>query len=288
MMKSVKDKRGRAAPAGQEKSSRDERRGIQSIELGFALIRELSKAPGKLPLKALAASANMSPSKAHLYLVSFLRLGLVAQDAVTARYGLGPAAIQLGIAAINQLNVVDVAHKHLEVLLESTGVSVSLSIWGNRGPTIIFRLDGQLPVPMSVRVGFVLPLLSTATGRIFMSYLPEREWRSIANAEESLAPGRFARALQKTEACRRLGIALTDSETHEGFLGISAPVFSSDNTLCAAVTALGLSAQVDLQPMGPVATAIREAARRISRDLGASVPEPPETNPTPSPARRSK
>lgn len=273
-MKRVKVKRARPIPVEHASSDRDERRGIQSIEVGFALIRELSNAQGKLPLKVLATKADMSPSKAHLYLVSFIRLGLVVQDPVTARYGLGPAAIQLGIAAINQLNVVDIAHNHLEAFLESTGASVSLSIWGNRGPTIIFRLDGRLPVPMSVRVGFVLPLLSTATGRIFMAYLPEREWRGIANAEEAVAPGRLARVLQKVAACRNDGIALTDSETHEGFFGVSAPVFSSDNTLSAAVTAMGLSAHVDLRPNGPVALAIRDAARRISRDLGAARDEP--------------
>jgi DNA-binding IclR family transcriptional regulator len=199
-----------------------------------------------------------------------MRLGLVVQDPVTARYGLGPSAIQLGIAAINQLNVVDVAREHLETALERTGASISLSIWGNRGPTIIFRLDGQLPVPMSVRVGFVLPLLSTATGCIFMTYLPEREWRAIANAEEAVAPGRLARAVQKMDACRKRGVAVTDSEMHEGFFGISAPVFSSDNTLCASVTALGLSAYADLRPAGPIAIAIREAAQRISADLGAT------------------
>jgi DNA-binding IclR family transcriptional regulator len=275
-MKTVKDKPGRAAAADNTPRAPGERRGIQSVELGFALIRELSNAPGKLPLKALAASVNMSPSKAHLYLVSFVRLGLVTQDPVTARYGLGPAAIQLGIAAINQLNVVDVARAHLEKALESTGVSVSLSIWGNRGPTIIFRLDGQLPVPISVRVGFVLPLLSTATGRVFMAYLPEREWRAIANTEEALAPGRLASAMQKAEATRKLGLAVSDSETHQGFSGVSAPIFSSDNTLCAAVTALGLSAHVDLRLTGPVATAIREAARNIGLDLGATVPKYPE------------
>lgn len=269
-MKAVKSKRGRPLSTERESQARDERRGIQSIEVGFTLIRELSKAPGKLALKALAANAGMSPSKAHLYLISFMRLGLVVQDPVTARYGLGPAAIQLGIAAINQLNVVDAAREHLEAALEKTGASISLSIWGNRGPTIIFRLDGQLPVPMSVRVGFVLPILSTATGCIFMTYLPEREWRAIASAEEAIAPGRLARAMQKIEACRKRGIAVTDSEMHEGFFGISAPVFSSDNTLCAAVTALGLSAHADLRPTGLVATAIREAARRISADLGAS------------------
>ncbi len=250
---------------------RDERRGIQSIEVGFSLIHELSKAPGKMPLKSLAARAEMSPSKAHLYLISFMRIGLVVQDPVTARYGLGPTAIQLGIAAINQLNVVDVATKHLEKVLEDTGVSVSLSIWGNRGPTIIFRLDGQLPVPLSVRVGYVLPLLSTATGSVFLAHLPEREWRAIADAEEAVTPGRLDRALQRAEKVRQQGVALTTSEMHQGFFGISAPVFSGVETLAAAVTGLGLSSQVDLSPEGPVANAVRAAARAISRDLGASV-----------------
>ena len=90
--------------------------------------------------------------------------------------------------------------------------------------------------------------------------------------------------MQKAEASRQLGFALSDSETHQGFFGISAPVFNSDNTLCAAVTALGLSAHVDLRQTGPVATAIREAARNISRDLGANEPMTPEA----TKARRAK
>lgn len=265
--------------AEEKARERDERRGIQSIEVGFALIRELGKVHGKLPLKTLAAAADMSPSKAHLYLVSFMRLGLVVQDPVTARYGLGPTAIQLGVAAINQLDVVDVARTHMEAVLETTNVSVSLSIWGNRGPTIIFRLDGQLPVPLSVRVGYVLPLLATATGRIFMAYTPEREWRDIAAAEEALVPGRLARVQERLEKTRADGLAVTDSEMHEGFFGISAPVFSSDDTLTAAITGLGLSSHVDTSPTGPVAAAIRTAAQAVSRDLGASRVDPRETQP---------
>ena len=39
----------------------------------------------------------MSAAKAHRYLVSFQRLGLVTQDSRTARYDLGPAALKLGL-----------------------------------------------------------------------------------------------------------------------------------------------------------------------------------------------
>lgn len=57
-----------------------ERAGIQSVEVGFALLEGLTRSRGPLMLKDVAASAGMSAAKAHRYLVSFQRLGLVTQD----------------------------------------------------------------------------------------------------------------------------------------------------------------------------------------------------------------
>lgn len=68
----------------------DDRCGIQSVEHGFGLIRTLVRAPGKIGLTPPVAEAGMSPSKAHLYLVSFIRLGLVVHEPLSSRYGLGP------------------------------------------------------------------------------------------------------------------------------------------------------------------------------------------------------
>lgn len=246
----------------------DDRRGIQSIEVGFRLIRTLAQAPGKMTLKALAGEAGMSSSKAHLYLVSFQRLGLVVQDSATTRYGLGPSAIELGLAAINQQDVVEAGRDEMAALVEAHGISVSLSVWGNRGATIIFRLDGRWPVPLSVKVGFVLPLLSTATGRIFLTHLPEREWRPIAEVEEDIDPGRLDRTLAMVPQIRSRGLAFTDGEMNRGFVGISAPVFDATGGLCAALTGLGLTSQPGLRPDGPVGAGIATAANRISRAIG--------------------
>ena len=69
-----------------------ERAGIQSVEVGFALLDVLAQAPGPLMLRDLASAAGMSAAKAHRYLVSFQRLSLVVQDANT-RYELGPATV---------------------------------------------------------------------------------------------------------------------------------------------------------------------------------------------------
>ncbi|MEP7330027.1 MAG: helix-turn-helix domain-containing protein, partial [Betaproteobacteria bacterium] len=61
-------------------------RGIQSIEVGGALLRALVDADTPLPLRELAQRAGMSSARAHPYVVSFGKLGLVEQDPVTGHY----------------------------------------------------------------------------------------------------------------------------------------------------------------------------------------------------------
>ena len=70
-----------------------EQRGIQSIDVGGRLLQALTRSDGAMMLKDLAEAADMPPAKAHAYLVSFCKLGLMEQDAVTGRYDLGPLAL---------------------------------------------------------------------------------------------------------------------------------------------------------------------------------------------------
>ncbi|HZY15532.1 MAG TPA: helix-turn-helix domain-containing protein, partial [Ramlibacter sp.] len=88
-----------------------ERAGIQSVEVGFGLLQVLAEAAGPLMLRDLARAADMSAAKAHRYLVSFQRLGLVVQDSASTRYDLGPAALQLGLASLSRLDAVRLARQ---------------------------------------------------------------------------------------------------------------------------------------------------------------------------------
>ena len=57
-----------------------DQRGIQSVEVGGQLLRALADGDGPMMLRDLARNAGMSAAKAHPYLVSFMRIGLVEQD----------------------------------------------------------------------------------------------------------------------------------------------------------------------------------------------------------------
>ena len=99
-------------------------------------------------LRDLAAASGMSAAKAHRYLVSFQRLGLVIQDAATTRYDLGPAALKLGLASLSRIDAVKLARERVGSLMLQMGHTLALAVWGNQGPTIVHWEESPQAVPL--------------------------------------------------------------------------------------------------------------------------------------------
>lgn len=249
-------------------------RSIQSVEVGFRLISCLVDHSGAISLKDLSACADMSPSKAHLYLNSFRNIGLVTQDK-RGHYKLGPYAVQLGIAALARLDVIEEAREELERLRDETGESVFLSVWSGRGACIVAKEDGLRDSPLMLRIGSFLPLLRSATGRVFFSYLPRASTEAeVAEAVAELRALGLPRIelTQLIEEVRQHGMARTESQLNFGFIGMAAPVFSHDGSLAAVLSLVAPSGGpgVDSSCDGPTARSLRKAAARISERLGYS------------------
>jgi DNA-binding IclR family transcriptional regulator len=257
-----------------------ERAGIQSVEVGFALLNVLAQAPAPLMLRDLAGAADMSAAKAHRYLVSFQRLGLVVQDTANTRYELGPATLRLGLAALSRMDAVKLARARLPGLMDSVGHTLALAVWGNRGPTLVHWQESPLTVSVNLRLGDVMPLLSSATGRCFTAFLnpdPQVDKLSpLLKEEMALAhklgrpdvPATLAavRALQ-TET-RQQGLGRVVNVLLPGVSGLCAPVFDADQHLALGVVALGSSASFDAALQGPVAQALLQMTRQLTQDLG--------------------
>jgi predicted transcriptional regulator len=78
--------------------------GVQSLEIGMGILRAMVNGQRSMMLKDIAAAAEMPASKAHRYLVSLIRAGLVEQDPLTSRYDIGPFALNIGLVAIDRLD----------------------------------------------------------------------------------------------------------------------------------------------------------------------------------------
>lgn len=251
-----------------------ERRGIQSVEVGGQLLLTLSALGHPLSLKKLARAANMAPGKAHPYLVSLSKLGLVTQEPSTGHYWLGPTAMQLGLVTLRTVNPVREAMSFAEQLARNTGHSVALTVWGNQGPTVVFVLDATYPLHTNIGPGTVMSLASTATGRLFAAYLPPQlTSEALLDDGRRLGPD-IATPVTKDELqgllnqVREHGISRAVDNPTAGVSAFAAPIFDYSANMVLALTLIGRSRSFDTDWRGDQAKLARACGIAISRRLG--------------------
>lgn len=254
------------------------RSGIQSIEVGFRLLEVLTNEPRAMMLRDLAKLAQMSPAKAHRYLVSFQRLGVVAQDPVSGRYELGGFALQMGLARLARVDGVKLARLALGELRDRLDVTVGIAVWGNLGPTVVHWTESSHPAKASLKLGDVMPLLGSATGLLFAAYLPRG--KTDAMIERELADSRRSAHTTGPRSQTELETALQEVRAHgaarvAGMLlptihAFCMPVFDASGELALGLIALGHEGAFDLSWDGEIALELKACARKLSYELGYS------------------
>lgn len=252
------------------------RSGIQSIEVGFKLIEVLTNASQALMLRDLAQLAGMNPAKAHRYLVSFQRLGLIMQDPVNGRYDLGPFALRMGLAHLSRIDAFKAARIALTELRDAIDQTVGVAVWGNQGPTVVHWMEATHHMRVPLRLGDVMPLLESAAGRLFSAYLPARQTEALIDAALDAQRAAPRKHLPSTRA--EYDAVLADVRSHrasrvEGTLlpsvnAFCMPVFDATGQLVMGLMALGPDNRFDARWGGEVDRKLRALAERLSADLG--------------------
>jgi DNA-binding IclR family transcriptional regulator len=240
-------------------------RGIQSVEVGGQLLLALAHHGRPMALKDLAREAGMAPAKAHPYLVSFGKLGLVEQEPASGRYGLGPLALQLGLISLQQYDPVRLATPLIEELAQHIGHTVAIAVWGNRGPTIVRVAEPTGPVFVSMRHGTVMSVTGTASGWLFAAWRRREDVLAVLAVEQQRIDAAFDDHIAEVRA-RRMARAVDLSVP--GVSALAAPVFDGAGAIVLSITAIGPTASFDTRWDGPLAPALGRVADDLSRRLG--------------------
>jgi DNA-binding IclR family transcriptional regulator len=251
------------------------RGGIQALDAALIVLRALADFDGPVALIDLARSVSMPSSKVHRYLASFIHAGLVKQTAKSGRYELGSSAATLGLAALAGNDVVSLAADELPELAELTGMTVLLSVWGNNGATVIRWCRAPSPMVTSFGLGSTLPLLTSASGRVMLAFLPRQVTSArlrleVERALESglswpdldLSVGSVERVI---ETIRRDGFATIDGRFVPGLRAVAAPITNWQEEAEAAVTLISTSDQI-LSAQNQAVQALLRFVNRLSSE----------------------
>lgn len=254
----------------------ENRRGIQSVEVGIPLLKALQEAPGPLTLTALSEIARMQASKAHRYLASYVRAGLVRQDGGTRQYQLGPLALSLGLAALSQLDLIALAGEAAREITETTRQTTLLSVWSGRGAVIVQWNRGPQPVVTSLALGGLLSPLSSATGNVFLAHLPRSatveavRWEQRSRRKLKTASLSEDHIDELVSRVRRQGAAWIDGGFVPGLKAFACPVLDYQGEAAAAITLISAVEHI-ADPKHPAAKALVERCAKVNQQAGTFV-----------------
>lgn len=251
--------------------------GNRSVIVAVDVLKALAILKGPAALGVIAQTAAMSASRTHRYLSGLTQTGLVEQNAATGHYALGPTAVELGLIALGQTDAVKLGNELLPKLTADTGLVSLLSIWGSYGPTIIKWERGNFDTSVHIREGRTLPLLTTATGRVFLAYMPRAAWEPVLRREmEARAggtTGQIKAGLKLVDECQRdvvrYGLGRMCGEENPGLAALSAPVFDHRNEMVMSLTVISILGTFDDSYTGIAAQKLKAAANQFSRRLGS-------------------
>jgi DNA-binding IclR family transcriptional regulator len=245
---------------------------IRSVVRAGQILRELGSGSPRLGVTELSERLAMPKATVYGLLRALESEGLVERDTETGKYRLGAAVLQLGNAYLdgNELRARSLlwADSLAERVMEAVRVGVLV------GPNVVivhhvFRPDDSVQM---LEVGAAIPWHASALGKAIVAHLDGQAREELLQAELPMLTGwtvtETEHVLASLDDVRRHGVAIEDQEAVLGEAEIAAPVLGRDGP----TGAIGVAGPAErLVPDGPIpelVAAVREIARRLSRDMG--------------------
>jgi DNA-binding IclR family transcriptional regulator len=247
---------------------------IQSVDRAARILKVLASGPRRLGVSEIADRLELTRPTVHGLLQTLQAHGFVEQDRDSDKYQLGAGLLQLGNSYLDLNELRARALVHSERLAARADAAVRVGVM--HGATVVvvhhvFRPDTTLQI---LEVGAELPLHASALGKAMLAFLPGA---SVSDLLAEPLPRLTSRTLspralrEQLEEVRERGFARERDEAVLGESSIASPIFDHSGH---AVGSIGIVGDTDrIMSRGPsksLVAAVAEAARGVSRELGAT------------------
>ena len=246
-----------------------------AVERALNILEAASQRRDGLTNSEISRKLGIPKSSASYILRTLERRGYLRRDAESGRYRLGLKILSLGGDAQSNLDIADVALPFMRALGEKIRLTVHLAVLDQGEAVYVEKVEAPGFFKVNTWVGRRMFLHSTSVGKCLLAWLPRHEIESLVRAQglKKRTPKTITtltKLLADLELVKQEGYAVDDEENSLGARCLGAPVFDAAGTVAAALGASGTLTQVDEVSTPRIVEALKETARRISRQLQRS------------------
>ncbi|MBD0786484.1 DNA-binding transcriptional regulator KdgR [Vibrio sp. Y2-5] len=247
---------------------------VSSVLKTFGILQALATQKD-IGISELAQRLMMSKSTVYRFLQTMKSLGYVSQEGETENYALTLKLFELGSAALEYVDLVEIANIEMRRISDLTMEALHLGALDGDSIIYVHKLDSKYNLRMQSRIGRRNPLYSTAIGKVLLCTRPEQEVRDILSEVE------FVQTTERTHKdvdsllvelalVKEQGFAEDVEEQEIGLRCIAVPVYDRFHQVIAGLSISLPTIRFTDEKKVEYVTELHAAARRISKKLGCA------------------
>ena len=243
-----------------------------AVERALGILEAVAQRSAGMTNADLSRRLEIPKSSASYILRALEKNGYVRRD-VEGRYRLGMKVLNLSRHALTGLDVRDVALPVMRDLMGRSQLTVHLAILDGDEAVYIEKVDSPGFIKMDTWVGKRMEIHTTGVGKSLVAYEPEEKVHRIVQKRglRKVTPKSITtvpRFMKELEHVRQVGFGIDDEENSLGVRCLGAPIFNEDDRVEAAIGVSATLSQIPREAVPRYAEMIKEAARKISGQLG--------------------
>lgn len=244
-------------------------KGIQSLERAVYILDEIKDNSGPITLTELSHRTSMSKSSLQKYLVSFLKLDMLHYEEATKTYNFGSKLIDLGLYALNTIDVISMIEPFLVKIKEELNQSSILALWTEQGPIIVKYQSSGRSINVEIEVGYRPPLLISSVGKCFAAFLPDQVIKNLYDKEISAYNLDEESIIKELSYIKEKGFASRDSqfENLPGSHTLASPIFDYTGKAIAVIGLIGFTHDFNTANNSNEVIKLKEITKHISKLL---------------------
>ena len=194
---------------------------------------------------------------------------LLRREPIKRRYLPGPRTQEIALGVMSNSSIGAPRHAILESLSEEIGETCNCTMLDGTHTVYFDRVEANWPFRIQLPIGSKLPLHCTASGKLFLAYMNNRERSRLINAASLKRftnrtitdPELLMDELRQTQ---KDGVGIDNEEFMAGMVAVAVPVFNTANEVCFTVAVHAPNVRKSLEALRQYLPSLRKAAAAMA------------------------
>ncbi|NPA13378.1 MAG: IclR family transcriptional regulator [Aquificae bacterium] len=246
---------------------------VHNVDLAFDILFFLAKNPN-ITFEDIQSHINSSSYQIEKILEVLINRGYINYNHKKRTYSLGIKNFEVGYSYLSHVDIRNIAKPYLQHLGEKFQENVYLAVRSGFEVVYIDSYEVNRPVVVKSRVGRLLPLYASASGKVHLADMDEDELEEFFKEEKLIPYTKNTitdrdKLIEHIKEVKEKGFAIDDEEWEEEVRCLSVPVRDHTGKVAAAVTLSAPSWRIPSdQLIGEIKDEFIKKADELSQRLG--------------------